>query len=125
MLEEYNARNSSSYELLPRSQVILPEEAVLEVKAGEKKSSPFQISFVSNGELSVDNKYVVPLKINVTSGNLNLVQEENTWLIFVTDKTGMPDCNKASGFKIFSCMEVNDTNPLNNLSFTLKIVRNC
>jgi len=92
----------------------------LEVKAGEKKSSPFQISFVSNGELSVDNKYVVPLKINVTSGNLNLVQEENTWLIFVTDKTGMPDCNKASGFKIFSCMEVNDTNPLNNLSFTLK-----
>lgn len=60
------------------------------------------------------------MKINVTSGNLNLVQEENTWLIFVTDKTGMPDCNKASGFKIFSCMEVNDTNPLNNLSFTLK-----
>lgn len=56
----------------------------------------------------------------MTSGNLNLVQEENTWLIFVTDKTGMPDCNKASGFKIFSCMEVNDTNPLNNLSFTLK-----
>ena len=120
VLEEYNARNSSSYELLPRSQVILPEEAVLEVKAGEKKSSPFQISFVSNGELSVDNKYVVPLKINVTSGNLNLVQEENTWLIFVTDNFVFFDCNKASGFKIFSCMEVNDTNPLNNLSFTLK-----
>lgn len=120
VLEDYNVRNSASYELFPQSQVMLPEEAVLEVKAGEKKSSPLQISFVSNGELSMDKKYVIPLKINVISGNLDLVQEENTWLVFVTDKTGMPDCNKASGVKIFSCMEVNDTNPLNNLSFTLK-----
>lgn len=75
------------YELFPQSQVMLPEEAVLEVKAGEKKSSPLQISFVSNGELSMDKKYVIPLKINVISGNLDLVQEENTWLVFVTDKT--------------------------------------
>lgn len=120
VLEEYNARNSSSYELFPQSQVILPEDPILEVKSGERKSSPLQISFVSNGELSTDNKYVIPLKVNVTSGKLELAQEESTWLIFVTDRTGMPDCNKASGFKIFSCMEVNDTNPLNNLSFTLK-----
>lgn len=60
VLEEYNARNSSSYELLPRSQVILPEEAVLEVKAGEKKSSPFQISFVSmvNFQLTINMLYL-------------------------------------------------------------------
>lgn len=47
VLEDYNVRNSASYELFPQSQVMLPEEAVLEVKAGEKKSSPLQISFVS------------------------------------------------------------------------------
>ena len=35
VLEDYNVRNSASYELFPQSQVMLPEEAVLEVKAGE------------------------------------------------------------------------------------------
>ena len=60
VLEDYNVRNSASYELFPQSQVMLPEEAVLEVKAGEKKSSPLQISFVSNGVLSMYKKSVIP-----------------------------------------------------------------
>lgn len=35
-------------------------------------------------------------------------------------KVPVPTADKASGIKLFSFIEVNDTNPLNNLNFTLK-----
>lgn len=120
VLEEYNARNSSSYALFPKEQTILPQEPTMKVEAGKQKSSPLLMSFTSDGTLDADSRYVVPLRISITSGDMNLAQEENARLIFITDRTGIPDCNKESGVKILSCMEVNDTNPLNNLSFTLK-----
>ena len=120
VLEEYNAKNSSSYELFPKTQVTLPENPTIKVETGKQQSSPLPVAFTSNGQLSADSKYVIPLRITVTSGNVKLAQGEDTRLIFITDRTGIPDCNKENGFKILSCMEVNDTNPLNNLSFTLK-----
>lgn len=120
VLKEYNAKNSSSYELFPKNQTILPEEPTIKVEAGKQQSAPLLISFTSNGKLDADSKYIIPLRINITSGNMKLAQEESTRLVFITDRTGIPNCDKESGIKILSCMEVNDTNPLNNLSFTLK-----
>ncbi len=119
-LEEYNARNNSSYELFPENLVAFPEETNIRLEAGKKQSEALQLTLTSNGQLTPNTPYVIPLRIKVTSGHMTLAQGEDTHLIFVNDQTGIPDADKGNGFKVFSCMEVNDTNPLNNLSFTLK-----
>ncbi len=63
--------------------------------------------------------YVIPLKAELASGNVGLSEAESEFLIFVDDLSKIPTADKPSGIKIISCMEVNDTNPLNNLCFTL------
>ncbi|WP_420187622.1 BT_3987 domain-containing protein [Bacteroides pyogenes] len=120
VLDTYNANNNSDYEVFPEQHVTFDKEGIITLNAGEMKSSGLKISFTSNGTLSTDKSYVIPLRMKVTSGNFKLAKEDETRLIFVKDLTGLPDCRKESGIKVFSCMEVNDTNPLNNLSFTLK-----
>ncbi|MCD8176597.1 MAG: hypothetical protein LUE98_03905 [Tannerellaceae bacterium] len=64
--------------------------------------------------------YVIPVATEVTSGDLKLSEDQSNFLIFLKDFTNIPDLNKATGIKIISCMEVNGTNPLNNLCFTLE-----
>ncbi|MGP1539661.1 BT_3987 domain-containing protein [Bacteroides pyogenes] len=120
VLDTYNANNNSDYEAFPEQHVTFDKEGIITLNAGEMKSSGLKISFTSDGTLSTDKSYVIPLRMKVTSGNFKLAKEDETRLIFVKDLTGLPDCQKESGIKVFSCMEVNDTNPLNNLSFTLK-----
>lgn len=119
-LEEYNTENESTYEAFPKELVTFDANGILTLKAGERKSSDVKVSFRSTGSLASNKSYVIPIRIKVTSGDLKLSPKEEIRLVFVKDLTGIPDCHKASGVKIFSCMEINDTNPLNNLSFTLK-----
>lgn len=120
VLDAYNAKNKSDYEAFPEQHVVFDKGGIITLNAGETKSSGLKISFTSDGKLSADKSYVIPLRMKVTSGNFKLAEEDETRLVFVKDLTGLPDCRKESGIKVFSCMEVNDTNPLNNLSFTLK-----
>jgi hypothetical protein len=120
VLDLYNTTSDVEYDAFPEDRVTFNDDGIITLNAGEFKSSGMKISFTSNHSLSPDKSYVIPLRIKVVSGNLKLMQRDETKLIFVKDLTGIPDCNKASGVKVFSCMEVNDTNPLNNLSFTLK-----
>lgn len=120
VLDQYNTNNSTEYEAFPEDLVTLSDDGVITLKAGEIKSSGMNVSLKTGNLLSPEKNYVIPLRIKVTSGSIELSQKDETKLIFVKDLTGTPDCNKASGVKVFSCMEVNDTNPLNNLSFTLK-----
>lgn len=119
VLEAYNARYETAYEAFPKTSVTLENDGIIALNANTKKSQGIKIAYTSDGTLSPDKSYIIPLRIKVTSGNLKLNEADQTKLIFIKDLTGIPDCHKASGMKIFSCMEVNDTNPLNNLSFTL------
>lgn len=120
LLEAYNTNNNSSYEAFPEECVVFDQDGRMTLNAGEAKSTGLKVSFKSNGKLSADKTYVIPLRMKVTSGNLKLSQEYETRLIFVKDLSNLPDSRKENGIKVFSCMEVNNTNPLNNLSFTLK-----
>jgi len=120
VLDRFNAENGVDYEAFPENLVTLSDKGVITLKAGEIKSSGMKISLTAGNSLSSNKAYVIPLRMKVTSGDLKLNQRDETKLIFVKDLTGLQDCNKESGVKVFSCMEVNDTNPLNNLSFTLK-----
>lgn len=123
-LTEYNTKYGTSYEAFPKNEVSLENDGVIKMTAGTVRSSEMKVSYVSDGSLSPNKSYIIPLRFKVTSGGFKLAEEDQTRLIFVKDLTGIPDCTKyvdgKPGVKVFSCMEVNDTNPLNNLSFTLK-----
>ena len=124
VLTEYNAKNETAYEAFPVRNVTIGNNGKLEITVGSIQSSELKVEFTSDGSLSTDKTYVIPLRIKVESGNFQLTEDAQTRLIFVKDLTGIPDCTKyvngEPGVKVFSCMEVNKTNPLNNLSFTLK-----
>lgn len=118
LLEAYNAAQESEYALFPQNLVTL--DATLEIAKDSKKSNGAEVKFVTDESLEANKTYVIPVRAEITSGNAKLSEKESTFLIFVKDITKIPDCNKSTGIKVISCMEVNDTNPLNNLCFTLK-----
>lgn len=120
VLDAYNAKHDSKYEAFPKTAVTIDVDGLLTVNKGSNVSNKLKVTFKTTEGLSSDRSYVIPIKITPKSGGLKLTEEESTYLIFVKDLTGIPDCNKSTGIKIISCMEVNDTNPLNNLCFTLK-----
>ena len=120
VLKEYNARQETEFEALPENLITMESNGVLKLSAESDKSSALQLSFHTSESLSAEKTYVIPLKASAISGQVKLSAAESSFLIFVKDKTKTPSCDKASGIKIISCMEINKTNPLNNLCFTLK-----
>lgn len=120
ILKAYNTKHDAKYEAFPEASVTISEEGIFSLTKGNSRSNTLQVSYQSSETLSSEKSYVIPLKVTTKSGDLKLTEEESSFLIFVKDLTGIPDCAKSTGIKIISCMEVNDTNPLNNLCFTLK-----
>lgn len=124
VLTEYNGKYGTTYEAFPKSAVTLEADGMLKLPAGSLESGEMKVSYTSDGQLSPTKTYVIPLRFKVTAGDCRLSTEDQTRIILVKDLTGIPDCAKffegKPSVKVFSCMEVNDTNPLNNLSFTLK-----
>ena len=118
VLEAYNNSNETNYKLFPQNLVVL--EGEVSIGKGTKKSSKFEVKLNTGDELSADKTYVLPLSTKIISGNAKASEVESNYLIFVKDLTKIPNPDKATGIKIISCMEVNDTNPLNNLCFRLK-----
>jgi len=118
VLKTYNAINETDYELFPKDLVTF--EGDLAFQKGTKKSTKVAVKLKAAAELDSKKTYVVPVSTQVKSGNIKLSEKESNYLIFVKDLSRVPDCSKPSGVKIVSCMEVNDTNPLNNLCFRLE-----
>lgn len=117
-LKAYNQANESNYAIFPQALVTLPES--FSVSKGSKKSVKAEVKFTTGDALEANTTYVIPLKAESKSGSVKLSEKESSFLLFVKDFTKLPDTKKSTGIEIISCMEVNDTNPLNNLCFTLK-----
>lgn len=116
VLDEYNKAKGSNYVLFPEANVTFSGDA--EIAKGANKSTAVSVAFTTSDGLTSDVTYAIPVK--ATSDKVNLSDADNHFLILVKDLTTIPNASKASGIKVFSCMEINDTNPLNNLCFTLK-----
>lgn len=127
VLAEYNNANGSEYEALPAEMVKFDNGGIAKIAAGSTTAT-ITYTLTSNGTLDHTKSYVIPVRATVNSGSAQLGTVDTSRLIFVRDLTSLPDATKyvrdslnnlVPAVKIFSCMEVNDTNPLNNLSFTL------
>ena len=118
VFEDYNAEHNTNFELLPEGLVTF--EGDLEIAKGSKKSEKMLVKFITDEALDSDKTYVIPVSTELKSGNIKLSEKQSKFLILVKDLSKIPTAEKSTGIEIISCMEVNDTNPLNNLSFTLK-----
>lgn len=126
VLDQYNQYYDTHYELFPSSLLTLGNNGVVEIKGGDKISHEIELSLKSDGTLDSEKSYVIPLKITAETSEIS--EKESSYLIFVKDMTGIPSAEKyvvgsdgvSRKVEIISCMEINDTNPLNNAAFTLK-----
>lgn len=125
VLAAYNRANNATIEAIPESFITMDNGGAVTLAAGESKSSPVKLTITSDGSLDPEKAYAVPLSVQ----GANVASSSKSRIIFIRDLSALPDCNKmvddgngnmVPGVKIFSCMEVNDTNPLNNLRYTLK-----
>lgn len=125
---QYNAVNGTSYEAVPESMISLANGGVTRLQAGASVSEPMTVTITSDGSLDSDKGYVVPLRATV-NGGAQLTKNSATRLIFVKDLTGMPDAtkyvldadgNEVPAVRTMMCMEVNDMNPLECSSYSLK-----
>ena len=137
LLTRYNFVNGTKYVAYNPELVTFQNEGVVTFEANSKKSAALQLSIVTSEDNDVDVTYVIPVsaKSNEDSNNQVVKIDKSTdYFIFVRDLTSLPDATKPpytkivndkevfwkEATKVISCMEVNDTNPLNNLNFTLK-----
>ena len=119
-LVEYNRSHATTYELYPESAVSLQSVGRTLVNAGSQTSSPIRVTVEPSAEVTDGKSYAVPLRLTPSDASVTMQAGEDIYMLLVRDMGSIPDASKASGIKIISCMEVNDTNPLNNLEFTLK-----
>lgn len=123
VLTAYNAANGTEYAAIPASWVSFENDGVATIKAGESKTT-IAYTITSDGSLDANATYALPFRMNFGGR-----YADATHMVLVKDITALADCHKTyvdatgavkPGIKIFSVMEVNDTNPLNNLRYTLK-----
>lgn len=118
-LSVYNKVEGTEYELFPLDNVTIENDAKATIAAGQMKSSNFVISYKTPSGLKPDVQYAIPFK--VASKDAELLGSKDVYMVLlVRDITSIPYANKGDKVKIISCIEANDTNPLSQMSFTLK-----
>lgn len=120
-LEEYNDDHGSRYVAYPTSLVTLSNGGETVIAAGAGSSEPVTVTITSDSTLDPDTEYAIALR--ATCGT-----DKAVYVIPVRDMTALADCHKSvtdaagnaqDAVTLFSCMEINDTNPLNNLRYRL------
>ena len=80
ILEEYNAANSTSYEVLPENYYTFNKD--VKIKAGDVSAEATNFSIkpyaTPNGE-----SYAIPIAINVTKGNVSTIGTSGKYLILL------------------------------------------
>ncbi|MCS4227001.1 BT_3987 domain-containing protein [Sphingobacterium sp. BIGb0165] len=118
VLNAYNKKNGTTFKAFPKNLVTLSGNGQVEVKASAISSGPVKVSVKSGAEIDGREPYVIPLSTTLQSGAVQ--SSSSDLLLFVNDLSKVPSTDKSTGIKIISCMEVNDANPLSNLSLKLK-----
>lgn len=119
-LDEFNRSHATTYEPWPEHAVSLGSDGRVLMAAGAQRSAEVEVAVAAAEEAVEGRTYAVPLRASVKDASVTFSPGEDLYMLLVKDMGTVPDAAKASGMKIVSCMEVNDTNPLNNLEFTLR-----
>ena len=127
LLDEYNKAHDTEFTALPEAIVSFQNGGVATLEAGQLSVS-YPVTITPDAPLEQGKSYALPIRV-AAEGAAQLGYQDDCYIFLINDMTALPNCNKTwtdengdvhPGIKIFSVMEVNDTNPLNNLRYTLK-----
>lgn len=112
----YNSEHGTSFIAYPASAVSIANGKA-SIVAGEKKSQAVTMTITTAESISADATYMIPLEVKSKSAANGKVH-----YVMVKDYRGQKfaSSEKASSIKLFSCMEVGNTNPLFHKAFMLK-----
>lgn len=116
VLEVYNKEHSTNYEPMPEELVEITTTAQME--KGSNKSNAVAVTYKTSAKLKENGTYAIPL--SVKGGDGVEASKDGNFVLLVRDISKMPNCHKDQPFINISMPEVNDSNPLNALCFTLK-----
>lgn len=114
----YNSDHQTDFEVFPAELASIEDQGAVLLAPGKLHSEMIAVTLKSDPALVQGKTYLLPIVIEPVSGEIR-VNEECLYLL-VKYYGELHDPTKTPDIKIFSCMEINDTNPLNNLPFTLK-----
>lgn len=125
-INEYNTANGTDLTPLPAGVVTLSADKAT-ITAGQTASAPVTVTLTSDGTLEPGRTYA--FAVSTQSTDMTVAASSARRIITVRDLTSLPSPAKTwtddqgvehRGVMVFSCMEVNNVNPLNNLRYTLK-----
>lgn len=110
----------STYEALPEETVAIAGAGEITIKKGSRKSERISLSINPSASLKAGVTYIYSVKLESASKNINISEQDSHVTIFVKSYNHLSDCFKGEDkLKTVLFFEVNDTNPLNALEFTL------
>lgn len=117
-VEQYNKQHSTSFKPFPAAQLAIADGGKITVPAGKKVSEALELEFAPFADTE-EATYVLPLQTVVTAGDVKVSEEHMVYL--VKNLSGQSTAIRKEGEKsIFCYFEVNDTNPLNLLSWEME-----
>lgn len=118
-LEEYNRLHGTEYELWPSlSGVELEEEGLTVVAPGYKVSEGVTVTLAEAAPAAEGKVYAIPFTVTPGTEGVETTGEGAHHLLFVENRGTVPDAGKGD-VKVVMVLEVNDTNPLNVLEWTM------
>lgn len=117
LVKYVNDKNEKNYVAFPQDLVSFSKKDVT-VETGQTSSDSIEVAIKYDKSLEKNKEYLIPVKASVKKGAVS-IPEKDSYLAIVV-KPVADNTTKPTGIKIFSCMEINDVNPLNHLSFKLK-----
>lgn len=120
-LDEYNKKHNTDFSLYPEALVAFDNEGVITIEQG-KQTANLGVTITADDQLQDDKTYVLPIQINEAGSDLTMKNDASSHCVYlIKDMRSAGDAYKGEdavrGFLFF---EVNDTNPLNALSFKLE-----
>lgn len=117
LIEQINKQSKKEYLPFPEDLFTLSNSSVT-IFPDNQQSDSITISIKNEAKLEEGKEYVIPLKASVLKGKIE-VPEKDSYIAFIVKAIG-DNVDKSTGIKLFSCMEINDSNPLNHLSYKTK-----
>lgn len=115
LVEAYNKENGTSFKAFP-GKVELSGEVSL--SSAELVSSDIPVSVQLTPDVLTDVTYAIPLVVKTDN---DAAVKGNTHFLFVKNMKGRKmSATKASGIRLFSCMETGTANPLLHLTLRLQ-----
>lgn len=116
--EEYNETHGTQFELFPADGISLEEEGKLLIAPGDVDTYTINMT-IHKPDNIVDGTYILPIKVNKISGNIELAKGEDTLILLVKIYGDRPSTDKPGDFVTICYVEVNGNNPLNAGEWTL------